>query len=127
MKRLGLVVPGELDAFQDKEPLLAELYGASTSGRIATGRRDKNKGSAKKATSRQRGIHPRRYSSAELLKRVFLVNVLVCPHCGGRLRILCAIISPDVIVKILDCLGHPSKPPPILPVEPDPDPEIFCN
>jgi hypothetical protein len=42
MKRLGFAVPGnsaEADAFQNTEPLLAELYGASTSGRIATGRR----------------------------------------------------------------------------------------
>jgi hypothetical protein len=40
MKRLGFAAPGaELDAFQNAEPLLAELYGASTSGRIATGRR----------------------------------------------------------------------------------------
>jgi hypothetical protein len=42
MKRLGFAVPGnsaEVDSFQNTEPLLAELYGASTTGRIATGRR----------------------------------------------------------------------------------------
>ena len=31
----------------------------------------------------------------------------------GRMRILCAIHPPDAIRKILDCLGLPSRPPPI--------------
>jgi len=88
---------------------------------------DKNKASATKDSTCQSGIHPRRYTWAELLKRVFLVDVLVCPHCGGRLRILCAIIPPDAIAKILDCLGHPSRPPPILAAERDRDPEFFLN
>jgi hypothetical protein len=42
MKRHGFAGPRnstEADAFQNREPLLAELYGASTTGRIATGRR----------------------------------------------------------------------------------------
>jgi hypothetical protein len=88
---------------------------------------DKNKVSAKENSSRQSGIHPRRHSWSELLKRVFFVDVLVCPHCGGRLRILCALIPPDAIAKILDCIGLPSRPPPILPAGPDRDPEFFLN
>jgi len=59
--------------------------------------------------------HPRNYSWAELLKRVFEVDVLECPECGGRMRILCAINPPDAIRKILDCLGLPSRPPPFFP------------
>jgi serpin B len=39
-----------------------------------------------------------RYSWAELLKRVF--GSMFCSHCGGRLRILCAIIPPNAIAKI---------------------------
>jgi hypothetical protein len=58
---------------------------------------------------------PRRYAWAELLKRVFSVDVLKCDRCGGRMRILCAINPPGAIQKILDCLGLPSKPPPISP------------
>jgi hypothetical protein len=77
--------------------------------------------------SRQSGIHPRRYGWAELLQRVFWVDVLVCAHCGGRLRILSAIIPLDAIVKILECLGRPYRPPPISPAEPDRDPEFFIN
>ena len=60
--------------------------------------------------------HPRNYSWAELLKRVFEIDVLECPRCGSRMRILCAVNPPEAIRKILDCLGLPSRPPPISPV-----------
>jgi hypothetical protein len=43
------------------------------------------------------------------------------------MRILCAIVPPDAIVKILVCLGRPSKPPPILSADRDRDPEFFLN
>jgi hypothetical protein len=48
-----------------------------------------------------------------MMRRVFSIDVLECPWCGGRMRILAAIHPPDAIRKILDCLGLPSKPPPI--------------
>ena len=41
--------------------------------------------------------HPRNYSWAELLKRVFEIDVLECPECGGRMRILCEINPPEAI------------------------------
>ena len=56
--------------------------------------------------------HARNYSWAELMKRVFGLDVLKCDRCGSRMRILCAINPPDAIKKILDCLGLPSRPPP---------------
>ena len=56
--------------------------------------------------------HPRNYSWSELMRRVFEIDVLAC-ECGGRMRIVCAINPPEAIRKILDCLGLPSKPPPI--------------
>lgn len=57
--------------------------------------------------------HPRNYTWSELMKRVFGFDVLKCGRCGGQMRILCAINPPAAITKILDCLGLPSKPPPI--------------
>ena len=63
--------------------------------------------------------HPRNYSWSELLKRVFEWDVLRC-ECGNRMRILCAINPPDAIRKILDCLGLPSRPPPIFPAVEEP-------
>ena len=47
------------------------------------------------------------------MKRVFSIGVLESPRCGGRMRILAAIHPPEAIRKILDCLGLPSRPPPI--------------
>jgi hypothetical protein len=39
---------------------------------------------------------------AELRRRVFAVDVLKCPRCGGRMRLLAAIQPPDVTQAILD-------------------------
>jgi hypothetical protein len=58
---------------------------------------------------------PRNYSWAALLRRIFELDVLKCPRCGGRMRILGAVNPPDAIRKILSCLGLPSRPPPITP------------
>ena len=53
-------------------------------------------------------------SWAQLMRRVFAIDVLAC-SCGGKLRVLAAIHPPDATVKILDCLGLPSRPPPLAP------------
>ena len=50
---------------------------------------------------------PRRLSWAELMRRVFAVDVLECPDCGGRLRVLAAIHNPDAVRAILGSLGLP--------------------
>ena len=66
------------------------------------------------ANAKKKGNYgPRNYSWAQLLKRVFEIDVLKCPRCGGRMRILAAINPPEAIQKILDCLGLPTRPPPI--------------
>jgi hypothetical protein len=49
------------------------------------------------------------------MRRVFDVDVLECPKCNGRMRILAAIHPPEAIEKILSCLGLPPRPPPIAP------------
>jgi len=70
------------------------------------------------------GCRPRNYSWAELMNRIFSVDVLECSRCGGRMRILCAIHPPDAIRKILDCLGIPSRPAPVAPASGADDPWI---
>jgi hypothetical protein len=57
-----------------------------------------------------------RLSWAQLMRRVFQVDVMVCPRCAGALRIMAEIRSPTAIRAILDCLKLPSRPPPIAPV-----------
>jgi len=66
----------------------------------------------------KRSKRPKNYSWAQLLKRVFEVDVLICPRCGSKMRVLCAIHPPDAIQKILTCLGLPSRAPPIAPARP---------
>jgi hypothetical protein len=50
---------------------------------------------------------------AELLKRVFGVDALRCPGCGGRLRLIAAITEPEVARWILECLSLQSRAPPL--------------
>ena len=59
---------------------------------------------------------------ATLLRRVFNVDSLQCPRCGGRLRFIATISEQPAITKILDALGLPSAPP--LPQARAPDPQL---
>ena len=58
---------------------------------------------------------PRSYCSriswAQLLKRMFDIDVSHCSHCGGQLKIIAAIQSPPVIARILGHLGLPTRAP----------------
>jgi hypothetical protein len=47
------------------------------------------------------------------------------PRCGARTRILAEIHPPEAICKILDCLGLPSRPPPIAAAVTDMDEPCF--
>jgi hypothetical protein len=58
---------------------------------------------------------PRRYAWADLMRRVFELDVLECAQCGARLRILAAIHPPAATKAILECLGLPTRPPPTAP------------
>jgi hypothetical protein len=57
------------------------------------------------------------------MRRVFAVDVLECPRCEGRMKILAAIHPPDTTRAILECVGLPACPPPIRPARADPDEE----
>jgi 23S rRNA U2552 (ribose-2'-O)-methylase RlmE/FtsJ len=49
----------------------------------------------------------RRYPWSDLLRRVFAIDMLRCPHCGGVRRLLAAITDPDAIEKVLRAMGLP--------------------
>ncbi len=63
------------------------------------------------AAGRRSGGHggedrsPRAWSWAALMHRAFAIDVLACPHCGGRLRLIATLHDPAVIRKILAHLG----------------------
>ena len=40
-------------------------------------------------------------SWAQRLKRVFLIDITVCPNCGGTLRVIADVTDPAVIERIL--------------------------
>ncbi len=53
----------------------------------------------------------RAWAWADLMRRVFAIDVLACAGCGGRLRFLATIEDPPVVTKILAYLGLPTEPP----------------
>jgi hypothetical protein len=60
----------------------------------------------------------------QLLRRVFAVDVLTCPDCGGARRLIAMITDGLVGRRILDHLDRPSSPPPIAPARAPPQPEF---
>ncbi|MEQ1816499.1 MAG: hypothetical protein ABL861_08580 [Nitrosomonas sp.] len=49
-----------------------------------------------------------RISWARLLKRVFDIDIERCPHCGGNMKIIAALLEKAAITKILNHLGLPA-------------------
>jgi hypothetical protein len=62
-----------------------------------------------KATQKERDS--RRLSWSELLKRVFQVDLTLCPDCGGALKFIAAISEPRAVQRILSHLGLETTPP----------------
>jgi len=50
---------------------------------------------------------------------MFAVDALECPACQGPMRVLATIHPPEATRAILDCLGLPSRAPPVSPAELD--------
>jgi hypothetical protein len=57
----------------------------------------------------------RNYAWAELMKRVWAVDVLECPRCFGRMRLVAALHAEKALYRILECLGLPCRAPPVSP------------
>jgi len=118
------------DPMPAEDPFLAVLSSASVLGRVATGKRAGRRilrfGDEVGTEEAENPAGPpldsfgRALPWAELIRRVFAVDVLECPRCGGRMRILAAIQTPEAIRAILDHLGLPSRAPPLAPARPLP-------
>ena len=69
------------------------------------------------ATTRRQPAYRRaaRYAWAALLARIYEVFPLVCPHCGGAMRVIAVITDPTTIHGILVELGEPIARPRIAP------------
>ncbi len=62
---------------------------------------------------------------AVLLKRVFLVDVLECPKCKGRMEILAMVTKPASVSRFLEGIGLPNKAPHPQEARPPPSPELW--
>ena len=80
-----------------------------------------------KVDSRPKRPKRKRYSWAELMKRVFEIDVLICEHCGGTRKLLAFLTEPQTIRRILEHIGLPAEPPPVAPARPPPDPVLPYN
>ena len=58
---------------------------------------------------------------AQLLKRVFLMDLLECEKCGGRRELIAVIEERNTVTKILDHVGIPSTPPRFEPARSPPE------
>ena|GEM_PF-2916600 len=55
---------------------------------------------------------PRRLSWANLLDRVFGIDITICRKCGGRMRVVEVVSDPDHIARVLHGTRTPPRPHP---------------
>lgn len=119
----GVLAPGA----PGRERIVPQPVGAEeTSAPWAQKRTSATAPAGKAAGSTQTNLAPtssaneRYYSWAELMRRVFAIDVLECPRCQGPIKTLVQIHPPDTTRKPLQCLGLPARPPPIAMARPNP-------
>ncbi len=71
--------------------------------------------------ARPRREHRRRLAWAELMRRTMDLDVLECPRCGERMKVIACIDRPDVVERILRAVGLWEEPPPLAPSRAGPD------
>ena len=60
---------------------------------------------------------------AKLLKRVFDIDVQTCQRCGGRIKVISAILNQQVIKRILSHIGENPRTPELSPSRGPPEEE----
>jgi hypothetical protein len=90
---------------------VVHYYGAYS--KVARGKRKKGAASLQAAAAEPEELSPaereRRRSWAEMIRRVYEVDPLVCPACGGEMRVVAFITDRAVIKRILDHLAHRAR------------------
>lgn len=77
-----------------------------------------------KELEKTRGKSKNRLLWAALLARTFRLEMEVCAHCGGRMRMVAALTDPTSIKAYLNGVGLPSEIPQIKPARPPPQAEF---
>jgi hypothetical protein len=66
-------------------------------------------------SNRSNGLWSGTICWADLMRRVFAIDVLECPRCRGRMRVIAAIHPPETTSEILECMDLPARAPPLEP------------
>jgi hypothetical protein len=64
---------------------------------------------------------------ADLMRRVFAVDVLACPGCNGRLRLVAVLDASVATARILQHLGLPTEVPMPAPARASPAPDEWAD
>jgi hypothetical protein len=75
--------------------------------------------------SQDPALRARRLRWAELLRRVFGLEVRRCPRCGAERRIVAFITRPTQLRRLCAHLGYPTEVPPIAPARAPPQPDLW--
>ncbi|TVR59848.1 MAG: hypothetical protein EA422_14570 [Gemmatimonadales bacterium] len=85
-------------------------------------------GATMPATPPARSIRmPSRMPWAQLLARIYEVLPLLCPVCGGEMRIISFITLPSTVERILLHLDLPHRPPRVSPAHGPPQAELYLD
>lgn len=124
LERLGALVPPPRVHLQTYHGVLAP--GASWRDEVVGGRGqpqvENEAADAKEKEAARRPAH--RYLWAELMRRVFGLDVLRCEVCKGKRKLISLITERAVIVRILAHLRLETDPPPIQPARAPPQLEF---
>ncbi len=74
-----------------------------------------------------RSASPARIRWAVLLARIYEVLPLLCPACGGSMKILAFLTDPPVVSAILVHLDLPNQPPPLAPARGPPQRDFMLD
>ena len=58
------------------------------------------------------------------MKRVFEIDALTCPYCGGKRKLIALLTDGRVVRKILEHLGLPTSAPSLAPARAPPELEL---
>ena len=71
------------------------------------------------------GLRARRLRWAQLLQRVFGLDILKCGKCGGNREVVAFIVRPSELKRICAHLGYPSEAPAIAPARAPPQSDFW--
>ena len=76
---------------------------------------------------REKKENPEHGKWADLLKRSFVIDILKCAQCGGKMRVISTIQDPAIAKRILESIGIPYEPPRKAPPRAPPRQEFHVN